>query len=1022
MEQFRDKLKAIWPDWEIAEKIGEGSFGVVFKAVRHDLAGTTFAAIKAICIPKDKEEIEELKAEGLTLDQSYSYFKQVVKDYTHEIKLMDSVKGYTNIVSIDDYKIVESDDQMLWYIFIRMELLTPLVKKVAVDEITETEIIRAGIDLCTALDVCRKKSIVHRDIKPQNIFINDEGDYKLGDFGVARSLNRAATTLSRKGAPNYMAPELYKNSLREIDINDAAKVDIYSLGLVLYWMGNKSKLPFLSSDKQITTPQDREEAFIRRISGEALPGPTQVSPELQRIILKACAYAPEDRYASAEEMRKDLIRLRDQGRDNIIQAGEHRENSHSFEKEKHEEKKQLKPVRFILPAILVVVIGFGLALFLRSVEPLTNPPIDTTSPQIATETPTIDEDGWSEWSEKRCESDESEVMEEETREVFRWWAAQCTACGRNNPYHGKTEVCHNCGNSLANDQGLWRSVFQYTEETGETEVIDGRDKGRLFGTEPYWLESKKVIQYRYKTETNDPLPTADHFIEEDSDTAIPLLTETPDLTEPAGPQAQGSCGDNAVWSYKNGALMISGTGDVSDFDDSPWTAFSDEISSVIVSEGITSIGNNAFMDHVMLEHVSLPVTLTRIGDFAFCSCTGLRTIEFPESLKSIGHCSFDLCANLTYVSIPANVTEIASTAFSRCDHLEMISVVGNNPVYCSENGILFSKDKTILLRYPEAREGAYTVPSYVTIIGWDSFSYSLNLKEITIHKNVQTIGGYAFEGCDALRTVTFEDGANTSLQVAAIRYCENLADVHIPNGVTYDDADFGSDSIFDGCPNITVHAPFGSPTETYVTNLGIRFEGYDVSGEVKYTSILKAEVPALPTTGPEQSGQGEWPERDLGGIPVIIKPYPNNDKQSRRQAYLGPEKNQYPGAGSYRPAMVNSASALFREGDYVLVDLLYETKERCVYFRTDSLQVVPASLELVTLTGYPAKIKQAAVAMMGPGNNYEALETTIKSQQAVLEPDTEIMVFFEYNGWVFAEFDIDVGKVRAWLAADMVSP
>ena len=92
MESLQDKLNSVWPEWEILEKIGEGSFGVVFKAVRRDLAGVSFAAIKAICIPRDEEELEELKAEGLTLDQSYSYFRRVVRDYTAEIKLMDSVK------------------------------------------------------------------------------------------------------------------------------------------------------------------------------------------------------------------------------------------------------------------------------------------------------------------------------------------------------------------------------------------------------------------------------------------------------------------------------------------------------------------------------------------------------------------------------------------------------------------------------------------------------------------------------------------------------------------------------------------------------------------------------------------------------------------------------------------------------------------------------------------------------------------------------------------------------------------
>ncbi len=369
MNQLLDKLSQIWPDWKIVEKIGEGSFGEVYKAVRQDFAGTTWSAIKAICIPKDEEEIEELKAEGYSLDQSYTYFRQVVKDYTHEIRLMDSVKGYTNVVSIDDYKIVESDDEMLWYIFIRMELLTPLVKKAAVDEITEPEVIRAGIDLCSALDVCRKKNIVHRDIKPQNIFVNDEGNYKLGDFGVARSLNRTTNNLSKKGAPNYMAPELYNSALRETNIDDAAKVDIYSLGLVLYWMGNRSKLPFLPTDKQIATPEDRERAFIRRISGEALPGPALVSPELQRIILKACAYKPEDRYASAEEMKKDLIRLRD------------------GESAPPPPPPPPHPPRWLILLVIAAVIGIGLVVWKLIQQPDPPGPGRETSAGIISETP-----------------------------------------------------------------------------------------------------------------------------------------------------------------------------------------------------------------------------------------------------------------------------------------------------------------------------------------------------------------------------------------------------------------------------------------------------------------------------------------------------------------------------------------------------------------------------------------------------------------------------------------------------------
>lgn len=196
---------------------------------------------------------------------------------------------------------------------------------------------------------------------------------------------------------------------------------------------------------------------------------------------------------------------------------------------------------------------------------------------------------------------------------------------------------------------------------------------------------------------------------------------------------------------------------------------------------------------------------------------------------------------------------------------------------------------------------------------------------------------------------------------------------------------------------------------------------------------------------------GAWPSRDLSGVSVTVKPYPNDpEKTMRRQAYLGPDKNSYSGAGAYRPGMVTSATALFREGNYVFVDLLYHQDEkRIVYFLTDSLKDVPASLEIVTLTSLPARVTRGVVAMMGPGSDYEVLEITEKSKYAdwdlaalagkfggsyeiglalqgnkysvVVEPEDTVNVFFEYNGWVFAEFGTAIGNVRAWLPSDSVT-
>ena len=309
LEDTRDIIRKTWPEWKITGKIGEGAFATVYKAVRQDLIGTSYAAIKVTKIPRDSNEIEELRAEGLNQSDTLEHYQGIIRDYSAEIRLMESVRGYTNIVAIDDYKIYQPEGEMTWYILIRMELLTPLVKYIADNGIDEKGIIRLGTELCTALDVCSKYRIVHRDIKPENIFVNDNGYFKLGDFGVARNLEKMTAGLSRKGTPNYMAPEIYRAVMRDADFDSACKVDIYSLGMVLYWLGNGSRLPFLPTDKQVVSADERTDAFIRRIKGDQLPPPCRVSPGLQQIILKACAYNAEDRYSTAAEMRADLEKL-----------------------------------------------------------------------------------------------------------------------------------------------------------------------------------------------------------------------------------------------------------------------------------------------------------------------------------------------------------------------------------------------------------------------------------------------------------------------------------------------------------------------------------------------------------------------------------------------------------------------------------------------------------------------------------------------------------------------------------------
>lgn len=296
-----DRLDGIWQEWEIVRKIGQGSFGAVYEAVRRDHQVESRAAIKVISIPQNESEIDTLRSEGLGKDATRTYLEGVVNDFVSEIQLMESFKGVQNIVSAEDYKIVERTGEIGWDIYIRMELLTPFNTYIREHVLDETETVKLGIDICRALDLCQKKNVIHRDIKPENIFVNDFGHFKLGDFGIARKLENMTGGLSQKGTYSYMAPEVEQGTQYD------ARADIYSLGLVLYRCLNNNRLPFLETEQQLLNPEERTAAVRRRLRGEPLPPPCCASPEMAEVVLHACSFDPERRFSSASEMMRALI-------------------------------------------------------------------------------------------------------------------------------------------------------------------------------------------------------------------------------------------------------------------------------------------------------------------------------------------------------------------------------------------------------------------------------------------------------------------------------------------------------------------------------------------------------------------------------------------------------------------------------------------------------------------------------------------------------------------------------------------
>jgi serine/threonine-protein kinase len=295
---------SVWNDWKIVEKIGEGSFGKVYKAKKIFQGKIRYSAIKVITIPDSQSELESIRAEAADETEVRAYFHGLVDECTKEVRTMEQLHGDKNIVSVEGYKVVEYLDDIGWDIYIRMEYLTTFTEYFLENMLTEKEVLSLGIDLCKALEHCERLKIIHRDIKPENIFVTEDGTFKLGDFGTARQLERTMSGMSKKGTFSYMAPEIYRGERYD------SRADLYSLGIVLYKLRNHNRLPFLNLDKQLITYRDKENALTKRMDGEELPPPAEAGDIFAQVILKACAFNCKDRFSNAKEMRKALEDVR----------------------------------------------------------------------------------------------------------------------------------------------------------------------------------------------------------------------------------------------------------------------------------------------------------------------------------------------------------------------------------------------------------------------------------------------------------------------------------------------------------------------------------------------------------------------------------------------------------------------------------------------------------------------------------------------------------------------------------------
>ena len=318
---------------------------------------------------------------------------------------------------------------------------------------------------------------------------------------------------------------------------------------------------------------------------------------------------------------------------------------------------------------------------------------------------------------------------------------------------------------------------------------------------------------------NDPLLNANIIFEWSGEES-----EEPEIPEDA--IASGTCGENLVWYLtEGGALTITGTGAMNDYTDystdtpvlSPWSDYLERITSIIIENGVSSIGDFAFLGCYNSATIEIPNTVTSIGDAAFAYCTSITRITIPDSVTSIGTSVFYACENLTSATLSENVASIGEWMFAYCTSLSSIAIPDNVTnigyaafYYCtslanialsdsltgigdwafgechSVETITIPKDVTSISNrvfFGCSNLGSITLPEGLLSIGISAFYECGNLKGITIPDSVTSIGDYAFYDCSSIESIVIPDGI-TIIGQSVFYECDRLISVEIPNSVT----------------------------------------------------------------------------------------------------------------------------------------------------------------------------------------------------------------------------------------------